>query len=202
MNLSTEEKFEKMKEIRDEIIGLKESSLYDYRIQNGNLPVIGEGDHDASIMFVGEAPGKNEAKTGRPFCGASGRIFDELLTFISIDRKKVYVTNIVKDRPPENRDPLPEEISLYGPFLERQIALIQPKILVGLGRFSSVYVMNLIGLSADVKPISQMHGEIFKGAFQGKEMTCIPLYHPAVAIYNIHEKETLKKDFEALKSYI
>lgn len=202
MNLSTEEKFEKMKEIRDEIVALENSSLYEYRIKNGNLPVIGEGDHDASIMFVGEAPGKNEAKTGRPFCGAAGKILDELLASVGIERKKVYVTNIVKDRPPENRDPLPEEIILYGPFLERQVAIIYPKVLVGLGRFSSVYVMNLLDLSGEVKPISQMHGKIFKGSFQGKEMICIPLYHPAVAIYNIHEKETLKKDFEALKSYL
>src|SRR3989344_4714607 len=97
-------------------------------------------------MFIGEAPGKNEAATGRPFCGVSGRILDELFVSAGIDRKNVYVTNIVKDRPPANRDPLPEEISTYARFLDRQIDIIQPKVIATLGRFSMDYIMRQFGL--------------------------------------------------------
>ena len=100
-------KTEQMKEIRDEILVLKTSPLYEYRTSNNYFPVIGEGSHDAKIMFVGEAPGRNEAKTGRPFCGAAGKVLDQLLAHAGILRNTVYVTNIVKDRPPENRNPLP-----------------------------------------------------------------------------------------------
>src|SRR5258708_36791933 len=109
-----EAKREQMRAIKDEILTLTESPLYAYRSENNYFPVIGEGSHNASIMFVGEAPGKNEAKTGRPFCGAAGKILDELLAGVNIPRADVYITNIVKDRPPQNRDPLPEEIAAYG----------------------------------------------------------------------------------------
>lgn len=137
---------EELKKIKDEILDLKESPLYAYRVENKYFPVIGEGNHSAEIMFIGEAPGENEAKTGRPFCGRAGKVLDALLQEISIERKDVYVTNIVKDRPPGNRDPLPEEISIYAPFLNRQIEIIKPKVVATLGRFSMVYIMNRYGL--------------------------------------------------------
>jgi uracil-DNA glycosylase len=95
---------------------LVESPLYAERVANGVFPVIGDGSYDASVMFIGEAPGRNEAKTGRPFCGASGKILDELLRHVGISRDDVYVTNVVKDRPTNNRDPKPEEIEIYAPF--------------------------------------------------------------------------------------
>ena len=104
MELSKEEKFEKMKEIRGELLDFKESPLYQYRVKNKYFPVVGEGNHMARIMFIGEAPGKNEAETARPFCGRSGKLLDEMLASINLNRKDVYVTNIVKDRPPFNRD--------------------------------------------------------------------------------------------------
>src|SRR3989338_758977 len=124
-----QDRTELLRKIKDEIVALKESPLYAERIKNKVFPVIGEGSHDSQIMFVGEAPGKNEAATGKPFCGASGRILDELLASAEIKRADVYVTNIVKDRPPFNRDPLPEEIAVYGPFLDRQIEIIEPEII-------------------------------------------------------------------------
>src|SRR5580704_7867425 len=114
-------KFDEMKKIRDELFEFKQSPLYEYRTANKYFPVIGEGSHDAHIMFVGEAPGMNEAKTGKPFCGASGKLLSELLLGIGASREKVYITNVVKDRPQDNRDPTPEEIILYAPFLDRQI---------------------------------------------------------------------------------
>ena len=192
---------EKMRKIKNEIVEAKDSPLYDYRVKNKYFPVIGEGGHSAKIMFIGEAPGKNEAETGRPFCGAAGYILDELLQSIGLDRKEVYVTNIVKDRPPLNRDPLPEEIEYYGPFLDRQIEIIKPEIIATLGRFSMTYIMKKFGLESELKSISTIHGKIFSAETSYGKIKIIPLYHPAVAIYNNNTKETLKKDFEILKSF-
>ena len=196
-----EERREMMKKIRDEVVELKESPLYKFRIENKNLPVIGEGSHFAKVMFVGEAPGRNEAKQGRPFCGRSGQILDELLLSIDIKREEVYVTNIVKDRPPENRDPLPEEIKIYGPFLDRQIEIIQPKVIATLGRYSMYYIMPKFGLEFELEPISKNHGKIFDGEASYGAVKVVPLYHPAVAVYNSHTKDILKKDFEVLKNF-
>jgi DNA polymerase len=192
---------ELLRKIKDEIINLKKSPLYKERIKNKVFPVIGEGSHYAKIMFIGEAPGKNEAATGKPFCGASGKILDELLASADIDRKDVYVTNIVKDRPPFNRDPLPNEIKAYGPFLDRQIEIIQPKVISTLGRFSMDYIMIRLGLENQLKSISQMHGKVFDGEIGYGKIKIIPLYHPAVAIYNRTTKDTLIKDFRVLKSF-
>lgn len=189
-----------LKEIKDEVLKLTHSPLYLYRQKNHYHPVIGEGAHEAKIMFVGEAPGQNEAKTGRPFCGAAGRVLDELLEHVGIKREDVYVTNIVKDRPPGNRDPLPEEIALYAPFLKRQIEIIQPKVIATLGRFSMAFVFEEYGLLDQLKSISQMHGRVFKIKLTYGHVKIIPLYHPAVAIYKATMKAELKKDFEILKS--
>src|SRR3989338_6639643 len=129
-------KLDEMKKIRDEVLALTSAPLYAERVKNKVFPVIGEGSHDAKIMFVGEAPGKNEAAGGRPFCGASGKILTEMIESIGKKRENVYITNIVKDRPTDNRDPLPEEIKIYSPFLDRQIEIIQPKVIATLGRYS------------------------------------------------------------------
>ena len=187
---------EELKKIKDEILTLENSPLYNYRIENKYFPVIGEGSHTASIMFIGEAPGENEAKTGRPFCGRAGKVLDMLLESVGIERKDVYVTNIVKDRPPKNRDPLPEEIEIYAPFLDRQIDIIKPKVIATLGRFSMQYVMNRYGLEREIAPISTLHGKLFTAP----NFKFLTLYHPAAAIYNQHLLDTLKEDFKALKN--
>ena len=197
-----EERTKQLKKIKDEIVNAKNSPLYNFRIKNKFLPVIGEGNHYTKIIFIGEAPGKNEALTGRPFCGAAGHILDELLKSIGLDRKEVYVTNIVKDRPPFNRDPLPEEIEYYGPFLDRQIEIIKPEIIATLGRFSMAYIMKKFGLESELKSISVIHGKIFSAKTSYGEIKIIPLYHPAVAIYNNNTMEILKKDFEILKNLL
>lgn len=193
---------EQLKRIKDEVVNLKESPLYKERIKNNAHPVIGEGSHFAKIMFVGEAPGKNEAEQGRPFCGASGRILDELLASIDLPRQSVYVTNIVKDRPTDNRDPLPNEIELYGPFLDRQIEIIQPKVIATLGRFSMVYVMKMFGLESQLEPISKMHGKSFDAKARFGSLKIVPLYHPAVALYNGSTKSELIKDFKVLADLV
>lgn len=190
---------ELLKKIRDEVWNLKQSPLYQYRIQNKYYAVIGEGSHHAKIMFIGEAPGRNEAEKGRPFCGAAGKILDELLASAGIKREDVYITNIVKDRPPMNRDPLPDEIAVYGPFLDRQIEIIQPKIIATLGRYSMGYIFNKFGLDLLLKPISQMHGKVFEAETSYGKIKIVPLYHPAVAVYNATTKDVLKKDFQILK---
>ena len=204
-----EERKKLMRQIKDEVVALKESPLYKFRIESKNLPVIGEGSHSAKIMFIGEAPGRNEAKTGRPFCGAAGKILDQLLNSVGIERSEIYITNIVKDRPPQNRDPLPDEIKTYGPFLDRQIEIIQPQVIATLGRYAMGYVMAKLGLELELEPISKMHGRVFavprealaKWGWENREMTIVPLYHPAVAVYNSHTLDSLKKDFEILKDF-
>lgn len=202
MEKTKEEKRELMRTIRDEVVALKESPLYAFRIENKNYPVLGEGSHEAKIMFIGEAPGRNEAATGRPFCGAAGKILDELLASIKIPRQNVYITNIVKDRPPFNRDPLPEEITCYGPFLDRQIDIIQPKVIAALGRYSMKYIMEKFGLFSDLGPISKLHGKTFPAKASYGEIIIVPLYHPAVVVYNSNTKDELKEDFKVLKSLV
>lgn len=194
------ERRELLKTIRDEVVALKESPLYKFRVENKNLPVIGEGNHFAKIMFIGEAPGRNEAKTGRPFCGAAGKILDELLESAGIKREDVYVTNIVKDRPPQNRDPLPDEIKIYGPFLDRQIEIIQPQVIATLGRYSMNYIMPKFDLTLELEPISKAHGKVYEAEASYGKIKIVPFYHPAVAVYNSHTKDLLKKDLEVLKT--
>ncbi|OGN05612.1 MAG: hypothetical protein A3B99_01540 [Candidatus Yanofskybacteria bacterium RIFCSPHIGHO2_02_FULL_44_12b] len=199
--MPNDDRTELLRKIKDEVLGLTSSPLYKDRVKNKTFPVIGEGSHYAGIMFIGEAPGKNEAATGRPFCGAAGKILDQLLESIAVPRQDVYITNIVKDRPPFNRDPLPEEIEIYAPFLDRQIDIIRPKTIVTLGRFSMDYIMRKFGLSSELKAISQMHGKIFEAETLFGKIKIIPLYHPAVAVYNSNMKTTLIDDFKILKRF-
>ncbi len=202
MSLTLEQKFEEMKKIRDELLQLKESPLYQYRIENKYFPVVGEGSNTAHIMFIGEAPGKNEAETGRPFSGKSGKVLDNMLESIRLNRSDVYITNIVKDRPQENRDPTEEEIKIYAPFLDRQIEIIQPQVIATLGRFSMAYIMNRFGLTDKIGTIGELHGKEFVAQTNYGPISVIPLYHPAVSLYDGSNKETILKDFQVLTKYI
>jgi DNA polymerase len=193
-------KTQALQKIRDEIFDLKESPLYAERVKNKVYPVIGEGSHDAKIMFVGEAPGRREAETGRPFAGAAGKVLDELLASIQLPCEEVYITNVVKDRPPNNRDPLPEEIALYAPFLYRQIETIQPKVIVSLGRISMKYIMETFGLASELKSISQIHGKLFEAKAPYGKMSFVPFYHPAATLYNPALRQQMEKDFQVLRS--
>jgi uracil-DNA glycosylase family 4 len=190
-------KSEAMKQVRDDVMALA-GELPSYRREHGYFPVIGQGSHEARIFFIGEAPGKNEAETGTPFCGASGKVLDQLLQSVAIDRSAVYISNIVKDRPPENRDPLPSEIEQYGPFLDRQIDIIMPLVIATLGRFSMEYIMRKFGLAEKLGPISRAHGKAYQAIAGYGPITIVPLYHPAAAIYNQALKATLLEDFKVL----
>lgn len=187
---------EELRKIKDEVIACFKCPLASFRLENNYFPVIGQGSHTAKIVFIGEAPGLSEAKTGVPFCGAAGRVLNELLESIGIKREDVYICNILKDRPPNNRDPQEEEIKACLPYLKKQVEIIEPKVICTLGRYSMKVIMEEFGLISKLDSISKIHGQVFKTG----SLKIIPLYHPAVAVYNNNMKETLKKDFELLKN--
>ncbi len=146
--------------------------------------VFGTGSPDADIVLIGEAPGKNEDLKGEPFVGAAGKFLNEMLEMIGLKRADIYITNIVKYRPPNNRDPLPEEKKAFLPFLDQQIDIINPKLIVTLGRHSMDVL--LPGLK-----ISQVHGQ----PKRYKNRVFLPLFHPAAALYNGDLRQTLIDDF-------
>ena len=150
--------------------------------------VIGDGNLDAEIVFIGEAPGKNEDEHGLPFVGAAGKFLNEMWAQAGLVRGDVYITNIVKYRPPNNRDPLPEEKKAFWPYLVRQLDIINPKVIVTLGRHSMEYFL------PDAK-ISLIHGEAKRITFGDRKLVIVPLYHPAAALYNGGMRQTLIDDF-------
>lgn len=197
-----ENRTELMRQIKEEVVNFKDSPLYKERIKNGVFPVIGEGSHYAEIMFIGEAPGKTEAATGRPFSGQAGKLLDQLLASVNIDRKDVYITNVVKDRPPMNRDPFPEEIMLYSPFLDRQIEIIKPKVIALLGRHSMKYIFEKFGLASNLTTISKIHGQVLEANTPCGTIKIVPLFHPAAALHNPDLRPQLFGDFEIIKELL
>ncbi len=159
--------------------------------KTANQMVFGEGNPDADIVFIGEAPGKNEDLQGKPFVGAAGKFLNEMLRAIGLNREDVYITNIVKYRPPGNRDPLPEEKAQFLPYLEEQLEVIQPKVTITLGRHS----MNCF--LPDLQ-IGQAHGqpERYKGR------VFLPLFHPAAALYNGGLRQVLIDDFAKIPAIL
>ncbi len=159
--------------------------------------VFGDGNPAADIVFIGEAPGKNEDLQGKPFVGAAGKFLNEMLQTIGLERKDVYITNIVKYRPPNNRDPLPEEKKAFLPYLQAQLEAMQPKLVVTLGRHS----MNCF--LPDLQ-ISKIHGEpkririSMKKSDEVLTIVILPLFHPAAALYNGGMRQTLIDDFVAI----
>ncbi|MDO8482596.1 MAG: uracil-DNA glycosylase [bacterium] len=167
-------------------------------MERANLPlkktanlVFGEGNINCTVMFIGEAPGFNEDMQKRPFVGRAGKVLDDMIAVIGWKRRDVYVTNIIKRRPPENRDPLPEEIEAYKPYLARQIEIINPKIIATLGRFSMNYFLPLAKISNDHGKILETNGRII-----------FPLYHPAAALRATAVMEELKRDFRRLPDVV
>ena len=153
--------------------------------------VFGAGNPDADIVLIGEAPGKNEDLQGLPFVGAAGRFLNEMLAMIGLTRDDIYITNIVKYRPPNNRDPLPEEKSVFLPYLESQLEVIQPTLVVTLGRHSlNCFLPDL--------QISAVHGQPKR--YQGR--VYLPLFHPAAALYNGGMRQTLIDDFALIPAII
>lgn len=157
--------------------------------------VMGDGSPDADIVCIGEAPGKREDEQGRPFVGASGRFLDEMLAAADMQRADIYITNIVKYRPPNNRDPLPEEKRVFWPYLMRQLEIIRPKAVITLGRHSGRCFIPDLSISRD-------HGRARTVTYHDLTFLVIPLYHPAAALYNGSMRQTLIDDFVRLPSII
>lgn len=181
-----------LQNIADEIVA--QDVCPELRAQATQL-VFGEGDVDTNIVFVGEAPGKKEDEQGRPFVGAAGKFLNEMLGNIGIKRDDVYITNIVKYRPPDNRDPRPEEKQAFWPFLVRQLNVIQPKLVVTLGRHSMGYFLPNI-------KISEVHGELAQIKIGDRIQAVLPLFHPAAAMYNGGLRQTLLNDFAKIPEII
>lgn len=175
-----EEKKKALEEISTQVQSCRLCPLY----QNTTYGVPGEGNPDAEIFFIGEGPGKKEDELGRPFVGAAGKFLQSLLEHIGLTRNDVFIANVVKHRPPGNRDPLPEEVSACWPYLQKQLEIIQPKMIVMLGRHSTARFLQ-------GESISKIHGKPFR---KSDGIVYYPMYHPAAALYNGSLRETMFTD--------
>src|SRR5687768_8601704 len=185
--MTAEEKEAALARIAEEIKVCLRCELHKTRTK----AVPGEGPADARIMFIGEAPGWNEDQQGRPFVGAAGKFLEELLAAAGLNRGDVFITNIVKSRPPGNRDPLPDEIAACEPWLGRQIEIIDPDVIVTLGRFSMAQWF-------PGERISKIHGQPKR---VGRRLI-VPMYHPAAALHQQALKTTILEDFSRLPKYL
>lgn len=183
----TEEKKEALAKLKKEMEADKTLPL---RTRETRL-VFGEGDPDAQVYCLGEGPGYHEDRLGRPFVGQAGKLLDFLLKSIDLAREEVYISNIVRFRPPENRDPLPEEIAAFQPYVDREIEIIRPKVIVTLGRFS-------MGKFLPGERISSIHGKPRKIGWHDMRLTVIPMYHPAAALRAGDIMWAIKEDFQII----
>ena len=186
-----------MEAVANEIKACRKCELWKTR----HNAVPGEGSLDASILFVGEAPGYWEDVKGRPFVGAAGKVLDTLLAEINLSRIRVYITNVVKCRPPENRDPSPVEVETCTPYLNRQIKVIQPEIIVTLGRHATSYVLSEAGLK-EAAGITKLRGKVYSVKLFGLPVSVLPTFHPAAVLHNPKYKDALERDFHFLKSLV
>lgn len=191
MNKQDIERAESLSNLNELVADCQRCSLY--KTKHRDVP--GLGDSKAKIMFIGEAPGKEEDLTGEPFVGAAGKFLTEMLNEIGLKREEVFIGNVVKHRPVNNRDPEPEEIEACWPFLARQIELIAPLLIVFLGRHS----LNRFFPTAK---ISEVHGQAFRREWQGKNQVFLALYHPAAALYRGSMKEILREDFRKIPTLL
>ena len=181
-----------MKKLEEGIKECKRCELWKTRTN----PVAGEGSLTAKVMFVGEAPGYYEDLKGIPFVGKAGKVLDELLWSVGLGRSDVYIANVLKCRPPENRNPTTIEIRACTPYLDKQMEIIEPAVIATLGNFSLGYIFDKFGLRKD--KISKLHGKVFKISTIAGIKKVVALYHPAVATYNPGMKEVLVEDFKEL----
>jgi uracil-DNA glycosylase family 4 len=176
-----------LKEVAAEVSQCTKCSLCKSRTRT----VPGEGSAHARILFIGEGPGFHEDQQGRPFVGPAGHFLDELLASIQLKRSDVFITNVVKCRPPGNRDPLPEEIAACNDYLDRQIAAINPDVIVTLGRFSMAKFFGS-------EKVSAIHGRDRK--IDGR--VCVAMYHPAAGLHQAALKDTIRKDFQRIPTFV
>ncbi len=191
LNLSKMSKFEELHKLaqkmeEDDSLPLKKGAT---------KLVFGSGNTKSSILVIGEAPGATENLMGLPFVGQAGKLLDKLFPLAGLERKHVFITNIVHHRPPENRDPEPAEIEAYGKYLDEIIKIIDPEVIITLGRFSMAkFLPNVF--------ISGVHGKVFKVEFMGKQLIVVPMYHPAASLRNGNVLEAEKNDFYQLREIL
>jgi DNA polymerase len=184
----TQDKVTRLNALADDTANCRKCVLYDGRTN----VVFGEGDVNARVMIIGEAPGKNEDLTGSPFVGAAGKYLNELLEIACLSREDVFIANVVKCRPPDNRNPRPEEIQACAPYLREQTRIVSPEIIVTLGNFATKFI-----LKTD-RGITELRGRpVAAGKF-----TVLPVFHPAAAIYDRTKRDALTTDFELLKNVL
>lgn len=196
MALEDERRSVEYKRLVNEIVECKKCPLHKYR----KKPVPGEGPLDAEVMIVGEAPGRREDETGRPFVGPAGRLLDALLAKAGLERSKVYITNIVKCRPPGNRDPSRQEVEACLPYLKRQIRIIKPRVIIALGRHAGSTLYQMAGRRW--RGMRAEHGVPINANIEGINVIIVPTYHPAAALYNPQLRQVLEEDFEGVISEI
>ena len=181
---SRDEKQAALIELAAEVAECRRCPLCEGRMQ----VVFGDGNPASQVLIVGEAPGKNEDLEGKPFVGAAGKYLNELLAIAGLAREDVFIANVLKCRPPQNRNPLPEEIEACAPYLRQQTRIIDPKVIVTLGNFSTKFILKT------EKGITRLRGQVFQtGRFK-----VFPVFHPAAALYDVKKRETLEHDFEVL----
>jgi uracil-DNA glycosylase family 4 len=159
--------------------------------------VPGVGNPESKLVLIGEAPGRSEDSVGEPFVGAAGKFLDALLFEIGFSRAEVFITNVVKCRPPENRAPQPDEIETCTPYLNRQIGIIQPAVIITLGKHSTAYVFNKAKLP--FHSITQAHGKMYEADILGMKIAVFPTFHPAAALYNAQYESQIREDFQVIR---
>jgi len=204
--MTAEDKQKRLDDIREQILRNKVTPKLK---ETATQLVFGDGDPNADLLFIGEAPGKNEDQQGKPFVGAAGKFLNEMLEMVELRREDVYITNIVKYRPPNNRDPLPDEKAAFLPYLQAQLEVIQPKVVVTLGRHSmNCFLPDLqiskihgqpkrihINMRRQAERIEQGESGASPEATGGMPIVILPLFHPAAALYNGGMRQTLIDDF-------
>ncbi len=187
----------RLDEIAQRIATCRKCPLWESRTNT----VPGEGDPCRGVVFIGEAPGRNEDLKGRPFVGVAGRLLTEMLEKRGLSRAEVFITNIVKCRPPGNRDPRPNEIAACMPYLDEQLSAIKPRLVVMLGRHSARHVLERY-LNKKPGPIMSIRGRVYRGKAPWGEAVFFPTLHPAAALYNPKLRDLLEKDFDEIARLI
>jgi DNA polymerase len=182
------EKQQVLEQIAAETESCRKCPLWQYALH----AVPGEGSSEARLMIVGEAPGEREDLSGRPFVGRAGTMLSKVLTTAGLSRSEVFIANIVKHRPPENRDPMPDEVAICTQYLDRQIAAIRPEVILAMGRHSGRYLLGKV--PAAFEKITEVRGRIFTAELDGGLVKIVPTFHPAAALYNPSYRTALEED--------
>jgi DNA polymerase len=179
--------------VASEVIVCTKCDLWKDRVK----AVPGVGNSESRVLFIGEAPGQAEDLKGEPFVGAAGKFLDTLLSETGLLRSDVFITNVVKCRPPRNREPKPHEIETCTPYLNRQMSVIKPRFIVTLGNHSTAYILSKAGLP--FQSITQARGRVYEAYILGMKLAVFPVFHPAAALYSPRYKEQLEEDFKLIR---